>query len=506
MTLSLLDTSILSIYLLVLMSMGVYFARKNTSTDEYFVAGRRLSGWVVGLSLVGTSISSITFLAYPGDAFKTSWLRYLPNLMLPIAVFIAAYFFLRYLKHGKTITAYEFLQRRFGPSIRSYAAFAFIIAQLVRVSLIMYLLALVMQEVTGLSAIQCILIGGILVALYTILGGIDAVIWTDVIQTVLLALGGIICLFYIINALPGGFSQIIDVANAANKFSFSELRSEQLVEVSLGFSLNEKTIIMMLLIGLTAWLTEYSANQNTIQRFCAARSDHEARKAMFICALVSLPIWAFYMFLGTALYVFFIAFPDPAATDMLNGVRKAEEILPFFIIQYLPQGITGLVIAAALAAAMSSLDSSINSVATVTVKDFYERIRPNQADSHYLLIARVVATIVSLIMIFGALILLNSSTKTLQDTATILTSLLSGGLLSIYLLGFFTNKGNVTSVWAGIVATLIFTAWTILSGKGVLPDAITVPFDLYYTGLIGNIVMFVVAYFVSAIYQTRKQL
>jgi len=176
MSLSFADLFALITYLSIVMAIGLYFSRKNTSTEEYFVGGRSFSGWVIGLSLVGTSISSITFLAYPGDAYKTAWLRYLPNLMLPVAIFVAAYVFLPFFRRGNTITAYEYLEDRFGPSIRIYGAITFIFGQLVRISLILYLLSLLIHELTGLSSEMSIILGGVFVAVYTIVGGIDAVI------------------------------------------------------------------------------------------------------------------------------------------------------------------------------------------------------------------------------------------------------------------------------------------------------------------------------------------
>jgi SSS family solute:Na+ symporter len=496
--LSPLDIGVLILYLGLLFAMGIYFYGKNDSTEEYFLGGRNFKGWVIGLSLVGTSISSITFLAYPGDAFKTAWLRFLPNLMLPVAVFIAARYFLPYLRGNNATTAYEYLETRFGPSIRVYGAIAFIVAQVVRVSLILYLVSLVLQEITGLDATTCILIGGFIVALYTIIGGIDAVIWTDVIQTIVLLLGGIICLVIVTSHLPGGINQILEVATNDGKLALAELKNGSLVPVDWHLSLHSKTASMMLIIGLISWLTEYSSNQNTVQRFCASKSDHEAKKAMLICVLVSLPTWAFFMFLGTALYVFFQVFPAVEASEILQGSRKAEGILPFFIINYLPSGLVGLVIAAALAAAMSSLDSSINAISTVSISDIYRRhINRDAADSHYLQVARLVAGGAGLIMILGAIYLTNTETTTLQDTATILTSLLAGGLLSIYCIGFFSDRGDARHILFGITGTMLFTAWTILSSRSLLPDSLSFPFDLYYTGLIGNIIMFILAFGLS---------
>ncbi len=503
--LSALDAGVLIFYLGGLFAMGLYFSGKNSSTEEYFLGGRRFKGWVIGLSLVGTSISSITFLAYPGDAFKTAWLRFLPNLMLPVAVLITAKYFLPFLRRNNTTTAYEYLEFRFGPSIRVYGAVAFIVAQVVRVSLILYLVSLVLQEITGLDATLCILIAGMVVSAYTIIGGIDAVIWTDVIQTLVLLLGGAMCLFVVVEALPGGFAQILEVASSDGKLAFSELRGNELVPVAWSLSLQDKTISMMLMIGLISWLTEYSSNQNTVQRFCASHSELEARKAIYICALVSIPTWAFFMFLGTALYVFFQVFPAPEATEILLGERKAEQILPFFIIHHLPSGIVGLVVAATLAAAMSSLDSSINAISTVSVSDIYRRhINRTADDGHYLNVAKIIASSAGLMMVLGAVYLTNTQTKTLQDTATILTSLLAGGLLSIYCIGFFTNRGDARHVLFGISGTMIFTAWTIASSRSLIPDAISFPFDLYYTGLLGNIIMFTLAFGLSLLLDSNR--
>lgn len=158
-----LDLAVLVIYFALMLGLGFYFSRGNNSTEQYFLGGRNFSGWVIGLSLVGTSISSITFLAYPGDAFKTNWLRFLPNLMLPIAVLVAAYYFLPRLRRNNAVTAYEFLEDRFGPPIRCYGAFAFLLAQLVRISMILYLISLVIQTITGLDAHYSVIIAGLFV-------------------------------------------------------------------------------------------------------------------------------------------------------------------------------------------------------------------------------------------------------------------------------------------------------------------------------------------------------
>lgn len=506
MTLHWIDLTVLIGYLGIVAGMGYYFSRKNITTEEYFVGGRSFSGWVVGLSLVGTSISSVTFLSYPADAYKTTWIRFITTWSMPLGVLIAAYMFLPFFRRNKVTSAYEYLEDRFGPSVRVYGGVTFIFAQLVRISIILYLVSLLLHEITGFSIVTSVLISGVFVAFYTVIGGINAVIWTDVIQTVVLVLGGLLTLGVIINHLPGGLGQIFSVAIADGKLSLSEMTSSGFRSIGWGLSITKKTGTMLFLVGLTSWLTEYSANQNIIQRYAAAKSTFEARKAMLVCVVSSLPIWAFYMFIGTSLYVFFQVFPTVEAAEMLNGVRKAEQIFPYFILNFLPPGLTGLVIAAALAAAMSSLDSSINAISTVGVVDIYRRhLKKDQPDKHYLQVAWIIASGAAVFMVGGALILNASETKTLQDTATILSSITGGGLLGLYLLGFFTKYGNAKSVWIGLIVTFLFTSWTILSSRGMVPDLIHVPFDLYYTGIIGNMIMFAVAMLAAILLMDQKK-
>ncbi|SOC27528.1 SSS family solute:Na+ symporter [Alloalcanivorax xenomutans] len=498
MNLAFADWAVMALYLLVVLVIALYCSRRNTSTEEYFVGGRRFRGWVIGLSLVGTSISSVTFLAYPADAFKTGWLRYLPNLALPFAIAMAAWFFLPFFRRGNLTSAYEYLEQRFGPSLRVYGAAAFIIAQLVRVSMILWLLALLIQQLVSIPPATAIVLSGLFVGLYTVVGGIDAVIWTDVLQTVVLILGGVLCLWIVVDALPGGLVQLFSEAGRAGKFALAEWGEDGPGATRWTLSLSEKTATMMLFIGLTNWLTEYASNQNTVQRYCAARSLGEARRALWVYLFTALPLWAFYMLLGTGLWVFFQHFPDSQSQEVLAGTARAETIVPWFITEYLPVGIAGLVVAAALAAAMSSLDSSINAVATVSVVDLYRRHwRPNQEDRHYLAVARSAAALTMVLMILGALWLNGATTHTLQDTSTILVSLLGGGMLGLYLLGFFTRTGNTFSAWCGLICTLAFTGWTLLSEQSWWPEALRAPFDLYYTGLIGNVLMFLVGYGVA---------
>jgi len=501
-----LDVVIMTIYFGALVALGVYFWKKNTSTEEYFVGSRSFSGWVVGISLLGTAISSITFLAYPADAFKTTWIRFTPNIMLLAAVFIAAFVFLPFFRRGKITSAYEYLEDRFGPSIRLYGAATFLFTELIRISIILFLLSLVLHEITGLSPTAVIVMAGAFVVFYTVIGGIDTVIWTDVVQVVVFVIGGLICLGVIIHELPGGLSQILSVATVDGKFALAELMDGKAEAASWGLTVQRKTITMMLILGLTKWLQHYCFNQNIIQRYVATKTTAEARKAMFVAAFLRVPLWAFFFFLGTSLYVYFKVFPTDEAARMLTGELKAEQVLPYFIINYLPPGLTGLVLAAALAAAMSSLDSSINAISTVGVVDIYRRhLVQDRDDRHYLRFAHGLATIAGAVMILGAIVLLHTETTTIEDTALILVSLFGGGMLGVYLIGFFTTKGDARAVGVGIVFTILFTGWAMLSKTEWLPQALRPPFDLYYTAIFANLAMFVAGYLAASLWPAKHR-
>jgi SSS family solute:Na+ symporter len=485
------DLFIILAYFAGLAWLSLRCAKHHDSTDAFFLGKRRLPGWAVGLSLVGTSISSITFLAYPADSFKTTWIRFLPNLMLPLAILIAAFAIMPRFRAAGTTTAYEFLAKHFGNGIRRYAAIVFIVGQVLRISTILYLISILIQQLTGLSpTVSIFLCGGFVVA-YTLIGGLEAVVWTDVVQTVVLALGGVVCFAMICQALPNGLLDVVQNAWGADKLSFDKMTPEGVAPLSWHLNFSDKTISLLLMLGLVNWLVEYSGNQNTVQRFCACRSTKEARKALWICAATSLPIWAFYLLLGTALWVFYQTFPDAHAQAVLAGTASAETILPHFILSVLPIGLTGLVIAAAISAAMSSLDSSLNAVSAVGLTDLSPQAFSHQPMAAKLRWARLLTLGTGTIMMLGALSLHHLEIQTLKDLLIILTSVASGGLFGLFAAALWTRRGSPGSVWCGITLCALFTGWTVISERTGLPDAWQYPFDLYYTAIFTNLLMFI---------------
>ncbi|HET7746722.1 MAG TPA: sodium/solute symporter [Vicinamibacteria bacterium] len=474
--------------------------QKSRTTEGYFLGGRSLPGWVVGFSIAGAAISSITFLALPADAFKTAWLRMLPNLVLPLGVLAGSRYFLHFYRDGRTTTAFEFLERRFGPSTRLYGAFTFLVGQLLRISIILFLLGQLTHELTGLSPTASIIVSGLFVSAYTVVGGIAAVVWTDVVQTVILALGGLVCLAIVAAQLPGGLFEILAVAWAHDKLSFFDLApGGALQPTRLGLTLSEKSVAMMLVVGASHWLGEYACNQNVVQRYCATASTHEARRALWIGCAWMIPIWLVFQLLGTALWVFYQRFPTPVSTGILAGDLTAERIVPHFVVTQLPVGFTGLVVAGVLAAAMSTLDSSLNAIAAVGVVDVYRRhVARSTDDRRDLRVAKAISCFAAVAMIAGALLLLDARTRTLQDAATTLIALTSGGLLGLYLLGFLTRRGDGRSVAFAIAATLALSLYRAVSPASWFPAALRIPaLDAvhgYYTALLAHVVMFTIGW------------
>lgn len=505
-----LDVAVLAVYFISMTLMGLYFSRRAKTTERYFVGGRSYPGWLLGVSLFGATISSITFVGYPADAFKTAYLRYIICITLPVGVLVASRFFVPFFRRGHITSVFEYLEGRFGPRVRLYGASMFILAQCIRISLIQYLVALLVHKITGWNVTYCILLGGAVTAYYTVAGGIEAVIWTDFIQSVILVFGGLLILGSIIWKLPGGFGQLISVAAADGKFMLGDLDTVdgQLHAAPWGFALDKKTVGMLLVVGLFQWLAEYSTNQEVVQKYCAAKSAREARRAMWVCCLCSVPTWGYFMLVGTGLYVFYKVFPDPQAHEMLTGVRKAEEILPYYVTTQLPQGLSGIVVAAVLAAAMSSMSSAMNSISAVAITDIYKRRwAPDREDRHYVFAAKAVTLVSAIIMVFGAYYLLQSQTKTLQHLGTELQAIVAGGLLGMYMFGFFTKRGDGRAVAFGIFFAVAFSALISLAELGWLPaDLIAwihAHFDSYYTGIVGNVLMFCVGYLAAGFLPRR---
>ncbi|MHC2066529.1 sodium:solute symporter family transporter [Bremerella sp. T1] len=491
LTLRPLDIAAILAYLAAMIGIGIYFSRRNNTTEEYFVGNRSFSGWVIGLSMLGTIVSSATFLALPAAAYVLDWRQLAVNLVLPFIAVLAVLIFIPFFRRGKLTSAFEYLGMRYGTLPRVYGTVSFILLQLIRMAQILFLVSIPVQFLTGLPIEIVVIVAGVFIAFYTIAGGIEAVVWTDVVQALVLMAGCLLCFTYIVIDLPGGVTQIVETGAAENKFSLGSFQ----------WNLNERTFWTVAILGIINWLAIYSGDQNMVQRYLAARSTREARKATIIYSAIALPMWTMFFFIGTALFVYYQAFPDSAIASL-----ETDQVLPYFILTRIPAGLAGLIIAAVMAAAMSSLDSGINSISTVTVVDL---LRPylgdRYSDKFYLRVARSVAAVVSVLVVSGGILFSRIEKESMNDISLIVTSLFGGCLMGLFMMGFFTRRVNGTAASVAMLLAIGFNAYLGFGLLGWIPEAWTLGVHSYWIGALVNLLFAVSAYLLSFVIGTSTR-
>lgn len=484
------DLITLVLYFVAMLGIGYWCSVRMTGTEGYFVGGRNIPGWAVGLSMLGTAISSISFLAYPQAAYETDWAKLIPGFMVPIAALFGIYFFIPYYRRAGLVSVNQYLEMRFAPWARAYGCILWSVFSFTRMGLILYLLSTTVKAMTGYDIYFLIFVMGFIVTAYTVMGGIEAVIWTDVVQTIILLLGGLLCIVIICFDLSGGLMTILNEAGAANKFVLSS---------NMDMNLFQETLWVLLLYGLFSNLQEFVGDQTKVQRYCAARTEAGAISSLIIGGIGCIPVWSLFMFVGTSLWVYYNHFPEH-----LPAVISSAEVFPYFILNELPVGLAGFVIAAVMAAAMSSIDSSMNGAATVLTSDIYQRfLVKEKTDNHYLNAARLItllagAGMIAFSMLTAYLIDHQFMTlKTLLGYNFFFTSLLAGGIGGLFFMGMFTTRSNTQGALAGIVLALIVTFYMTSQVIPFLPENLKSPFHQNMITVFSNIVSFVVGYGIS---------
>jgi len=474
------DLIIIILYLCGMAAFGLKLAKKNNTTEAYFVGNRSFPGWVIGLSILGTSISSITFLTIPGAAYTLDWRQLTANLTIPLVALVAIAFFIPIFRHRRLTTAYEYLDLRFNGIARAYAVASGIIFQYVRIAMVLSLVSIPVHLATGVDIKIVIIAMGVFIAFYTILGGIEAVIWTDVIQAIILWLGGIVAFVIIVIELPEGFGQIVAMGSAEDKFSLGEMR----------WDIGERTFHTMFLLGIFAWVGYFAGDQTVVQRYVAAKSTKDARQATALYTCTVLPTWAFFYLIGTSLFVYYKVFFNADVAGL-----EADQVFPYFILTKMPVVLTGVLLAGLLAAAMSTLDSTINAISTVlTIDVFKPYIAKNKSDRFYLIFAKLIGVFTTVIMIVGAIRLSEMPKESINDINWIVASLLSGGMVGIYMAGIFTTRIDSKSM----VIALVFAFLTNLYlGLGMRDYVDSFGIHDYWIGPLVNAIFLVIAYGVS---------
>jgi SSS family solute:Na+ symporter len=486
------DIAVVVVYLAAMVGIGLWFGRHGQNTEKFMAAGRKVPGWAVGLSIFGTYVSSISFLALPGKAFATNWNAFVFSLSIPLTTWLAVKYFVPFYRRSGEVSAYQHLEHRFGPWARTYAVICYLLTQLARVGTILYLLALALAPLTGWSMPAIIIITGLLVVFYTMIGGMEAVIWTDVIQAIVFIIGAAACVFILLGGMPEGPGQLFRIAGDHHKFSLG----------SLGLELSTMTFWVVLLNGIFINLQNFGIDQSYVQRYQTARSDREAARSVWLGALLYLPISAVFFFIGTGLFAFYTARPEllPATIDAVN---KPDTVFPHFIVAQLPVGLTGLVVASIFAAAQSTIASSVNCSATLVLCDLYKRyVRPEATERHAMWVLRV-ATLVAGVAGTG-MALAMMQIKSALDAWWGLASIFSGGMLGLFLLGLIARRAGNAAAATGVSVGVLVIFWMTFSPKatGALASFRS-PFHMLMIVVISTLVIFLTGLMISCVAPRR---
>ena len=482
------DSIVVALYLLATLALGFWFARRRQDSDRFMAAGRSLPGWAVGLSIFGTYVSSISFLANPGKSWSGNWNPFVFSLSLPLAAWVAVRWFVPFYRTRGEVSAYHHLEHRFGAWARTYATVCYLLTQLARSGAIMYLLSKALTQITGWDPRTIIVLTGILMTLFPLLGGSEAVIWVGVVQSVILALGAVVCMVLLLTGLPQGPSQLFQVAAEHDKFSLG----------SFDLGLGTATFWVVLLYGVAINLQNFGIDQSYVQRYITARSDAAARKSVWIGALMYIPLSAVFFFIGTALFAFYAAQPG-----MLPAGTKADDVFPFFIKTTLPVGLAGLVIAAICAA---GTDSTFNSTSTLILKDIYVRyFRPGASERESMAVlwtSTLVFGVLAVVIAFAFL----TTTNTVLDTWWKWSGILGGGTLGLFLLGRISQRTDGVGAALGVIAATVLSLWmTFSKGWPWLAERYHTPFHTLLTIVFCTVVILVIGLLVSLVRKPRPE-
>ncbi len=494
--LPLIDLIVILVYLLSMVLVGVYFSRKNKNTKQFTTASGSIPGWALGISLYATFLSSNTFLGVPGKAFGSNWNSLVFSLSMPFAAYFATRFFVPFYRTHGEVSAYTHLEKRFGAWARTYAMICFILTQLARMGSIFFGIALTLQALTGIDMKTIMVVTGICIIIYTVLGAMEAVIWTEVVQGIIKTAGALIVLGIVLYEMKGGVGEIYRIGVADEKFS---LGSFSLTDFS------SSTFWVVFLYGFFINLNNFGMDQNYVQRYHTARSEKEAARSVWLCVYWYLPVSLLFFIIGTALYAYFSQHPElldvvkqqvaaekNVAIDTLTPADYGDKILPYFMVLKVPQGLVGLIIAAILSAAMSTISSGMNSSATVFLKDIYQRyINPDPGPKKEMIILYTVTALTGILSIVFGIALIG--VKSILDMWWELAGILSGGMLGLFLLGMIAKKArNAEAVTATVVGILVIL-WMSLSKY--FPEQwahLKSPFHVNMIVVVGTLTIFLV--------------
>jgi len=478
--LPLLDIAIIALYLVAMVGVGIYFSRKNKSSEQYTKASGKIPGWAIGLSIYATFLSSNTFLGVPGKAFGGNWNAFVFSISMPFAAWVAAKYFVPFYRSTGEVSAYTNLEKRFGSWARTYAVVCFLLTQITRMGSVFFGISLTLQALTGFSMETIMLVTGICIVIYTVLGGIEAVIWTEVVQAVLKTAGALLIMYLIVSKMPGGVSKIIEIGQQNDKFSLGSFSPD----------FTTSTFWVVLLYGFFINLNNFGMDQNYVQRYHASSSEKEAAKSIWLCVWMFVPVSLVFFMIGSCLFAYYQMSPEliepiklKAAAEHLGAAASQSEIasyaatlqpadygdkvMPHFMVNMIPTGLLGLIVSAILSAAMSTISSGMNASATVFSEDIYKRYFKLKISDKQNMRLLYIATVLFGLggMVCGIAMI---GVKSILDIWWQLSGIFAGGMLGLFLLGIISKKSGNTEAIAATVIGIMVILW--LSISNLIPD------------------------------------
>ena len=468
-----LNWTVLILYLVGMLGMGFYFMRKENGADDFFKGGGRIPWWAAGISIYATMLSAITYMTIPAKAYTTNWTYYPMLWMILLVSFPVIKYYLPYFRKLNVTSAYEILEKRFNLFTRMLASTLFCIFMIVRMAIVLYLPSLALTAVTGIDIYLCIVLMGLVTIVYCTMGGVEAVIWGDVIQGLILVFGAIFAVVYLAMGTEGGIGGCIEIALENDKLRLFDWSS----------TWSQATWWVIILGGLANNLISYTSDQTVIQRYLTTPDEKSAGRGILVNGLMSVFVSVAFYMIGTGLYTFYNT--HPAELDITMG--QSDAIFPFFMMSQMPAGVAGALIAAIFAATMSTISSNINSVATAFSIDFWKRFRPATTDSQLVGIARWASVVSGMVGLVLALLMATWDIQSFLDFFNEILGLLTSGLGGLFFIAVFMKRVKGYAALTGFVAGEAVVFW--------MSEYSSANFLLF--GAIGMAVCIVVAWLLS---------
>ena len=495
-----LDLVVIAIYFVAVAYIGFRFSRRQTTTEAYFVARRAIPHWAMGLSIFATIISSITFVAYPGAAFKGDWNQLVPGFMALGVLLVVGTVLISFFRHAVGMSAYEYFEKRFGYGARAYSALAFSAGHFSKMGFVLFTITTAVCGMTGWDKYHVIIGAGVVTILYTLFGGLEAVIWTEVLQGIVKLAGVVVVIGVLLSIMPGGAGAAFHLASENHKMSLG----------SFDFDLTANgNFWVMLLYGAFWYLQKYAADQTLVQRYLVAKSDRDALKGVALGAVLCVPAWAAFMLVGTLLWAFYQLSGEALPPQLHDAAGKIipDEVFPYFLTTKIPVGLAGIFMAALFSAAMSSTSSDLNCLSAVFVEDYYRRLRPDSTDRQRLFMGKLIVAVCGSIAV-GVGVFIAGKGESALGLYYAATAIVSAGLAGMFLLAFFSRRANRQGLWVGIAAALVFTAWaTFTGGKHPMLDlAWNFTWPSVMIGVIAHVIVLVVGWLASFLFPPETNL